>query len=218
MLCFSANCKSVTPAVAHKHTTAHFLYKSYSDSNVRPVHKTWASMLTSSDEQMISTLICLREMRRTWLCSSALWTPARCPGTNLAYHCHLLGLRSTEKQWCQMKNWPGQWCCYINAWLSRIVVCFLKYLHEIGRGNCVKIDKAARWQYTMFCIHIINHVRVNSPYSATLKMPSHSSLKMTPHCTDLSLQIFLTQHDLKLGMSQKLDRITVQYESSEILL
>lgn len=77
-----------------------------SDSNGRSVQKIAASMLTSSDEQMICALICLREMTRTWLCFSSLWTPARCPGTNLVYHCHLLGLRSTDKHWCQMKSWP----------------------------------------------------------------------------------------------------------------
>lgn len=32
---------------------------------------------TRSEEQMMATLMCVSEVKRTWLCLSARWTPAR---------------------------------------------------------------------------------------------------------------------------------------------
>lgn len=60
---------------------------------------------TFSAEQMIYALICFSKKRRS---------PARCQGTNLALRCHLLGPKSTDRHWSQMKD--GQWnSCYVNC-------------------------------------------------------------------------------------------------------
>ena len=89
------------------------------------ISKTFPDHLKWSDQQKEAccflswknhcALISFREMKRTWLSFSALWTLARCPGTTLAFHCHLLGSKSTRIPCCQLKTCPIQQCCYVNA-------------------------------------------------------------------------------------------------------